>query len=221
MSKENIIIFGNGNLAKLAHYYFTIDSTYKVVGFTVDKIYKNSDNFLGLPLVSFEEIMIKYPPKFFKIFIAIGYSKMNEIRKIKYEEFKSMGYELVSYISSKANIAPNVEIGDNCFILENNNVQPFSIIKNNVILWSGNHIGHDSKIGHHCFLASHVVVSGCVEIGNQCFLGVNATIVNNIKIGYKTLVGAGCLIRKNTESNSVYFENESNRSKIPSYKIKI
>ena len=50
--------------------------------------------------------------------------------------------------------------GDNCFILEDNTVQPFVTIGNNVTLWSGNHIGHDSVIEDDCFISSHVVVSG-------------------------------------------------------------
>tara|TARA_Y100000739_G_C20598510_1_gene461675 strand:- start:1380 stop:2048 length:669 start_codon:yes stop_codon:yes gene_type:complete len=219
INEKKIIIFGKGYMAKIAHYYFENDSSYKAAAFTVDNLYKNEDSYLGLPLVSFEELSSQYPPSEYDLFVAIGYSKMNQTRKNKYEEAQSLGYKLVSYVSSKANIAKNVKIGDNCFILENNNIQPFSVIENDVFLWSGNHIGHDSKIGSHSFLASHVVVSGCVEIGNQCFFGVNSTLVNNIKIGDQTFVGAGSLIQKDTDANGVYVINGTKKSKVPSHRI--
>ena len=78
---------------------------------------------------------------------------------------KSLGYELVSYVSSRCSFLSQYPPGDNCFILEDNTVQPFVRIGSNVTLWSGNHIGHDSVIGDHCFISSHVVVSGHVSIG--------------------------------------------------------
>jgi acetyltransferase-like isoleucine patch superfamily enzyme len=95
-------------------------------------------------------------------------------------------------------------VGDNCFILEDNTIQPFVKIGNNVTLWSGNHIGHDSIIEDHCFLASHIVVSGNVRIGPYCFIGVNATLRNSITIAPKTLIGAGAVIMEDTIENGVY-----------------
>jgi acyl-[acyl carrier protein]--UDP-N-acetylglucosamine O-acyltransferase len=85
--------------------------------------------------------------------------KMNNMRKAVYEQGKEMGYEFISYVSSKATVCDN-KIGDNCFILEDNTLQPFTEIGNNVVMWSGNHIGHHGKIEDHVFFTSHVVLSG-------------------------------------------------------------
>ena len=65
-----------------------------------------------------------------------------------------MGYSLVSYVSSKAILWPNVEIGENCFVMEGSIIQPFARIGDDVTIGPGNRIGHHSVIGDHCFLAS-------------------------------------------------------------------
>jgi len=201
---DKLVIFGTGDIAKLAHYYFSRDSEYEVTGFTVDKAYMTCDVFLGLPVVDFEEIMNCCPPETHKMFIALSYAKMNRVRAQKYFKAKEMGYELATYVSSRCTFLTDRPVGDNCFILEDNTIQPFVEIGNNVTLWSGNHIGHDSVIEDHCFITSHVVVSGHVHINKYCFIGVNATLRSSIAIARETLVGAGTIIMKDTVEKGVY-----------------
>ena len=200
----NIVIFGAGDIARLAHFYFSTDSDHTVVAFTVDATYRNSDTFLGLPLVPFDQVALIYPPSAYKMFVAMSYAKMNQVRAAKYNEARALGYGLVSYVSSRCSFLTQYPHGDNCFILEENTVQPFVRLGSNVTLWSGNHIGHDSTIGDHSFISSHVVVSGHVEVGSHCFIGVNATLRNNIRIAEFTLVGAGALVMKDTTPRSVF-----------------
>lgn len=199
-----LVIFGAGDIARLAHYYFTRDSEHDVAAFTVDQKYRQADTFLDLPLVPFEEVANTYVPGEYKMFVALSYARMNKLREEKYQHAKANGYELVSYVSSRCSFLTDYPVGDNCFILEDNTIQPFVKIGNNVTLWSGNHIGHDAVIEDHCFLASHIVVSGYVRIGNNCFIGVNATLRNSITIAPETLIGAGAVIMKDTVEKGVY-----------------
>lgn len=199
-----IVIFGAGDIAKLAHYYFKHDSSHEVVAFTVDRQYKETDIYLGLPLVDFSFVTNTYPPDRFKMFIALSYTMMNKIRSEKYFAAKELGYELISYVSTRCTFLSDYPIGDNCFILENNTIQPFVKIGNNVTLWSGNHIGHDAVIGDHCFISSHVVISGHVHVHQYSFIGVNATLRNSITIAEKTLIGAGATIMHDTKEKEVY-----------------
>ena len=134
-----------------------------------------------MPVVAFEDVAKNYPPDSYDFFVALSYSKLNAVRKEKFLAAKEMGYKLVSFISSRATVLNEGRIGENCFIFEDNTIQPFVTIGNNVTLWSGNHIGHHSVIHDHTFVASHVVISGGVEIGEQCFVGVNATLRDHIK----------------------------------------
>ena len=219
MSKP-LVIFGTGNIAELAHYYFSTDSDYEVVAFSVDQDYIDSDTFIDLPVIPFTEINDHYPPEDCDIFIALSYAKLNQIRKEKYLAAKSLGYTPASYVSSRATVLNNGRIGDNCFILEDNTIQPFVTIGNNVTLWSGNHIGHHSTIQDHAFIASHVTISGGVDIGEACFIGVNATIRDHITIGENCVVGAGATILKNAEPNGVYVIKSTERSRVPSNKLK-
>ena len=216
-----IVIFGAGDIAKLAHHYFTRDSEHEVVAFTVDKEYRKDDTFLGLPLFDFEEMPQRYPADSFKMFVALSYAKMNKARAEKYHQAKKMGYELVSYVSSKCSFLADQPVGENCFILEDNTIQPFVKIGNNVTLWSGNHIGHDSIIEDHCFLASHIVVSGHVHIHPYCFIGVNATLRNSITIAPETLIGAGAVIMKNTVEKGVYIPQRTELFKKKSDEIEL
>ena len=218
--KTPLVIFGSGDIAQLAHFYFSTDSEYEIVAFTVDSAYRTATTFCCLPVIVFEDIAAHFSPDKYELFIALSYSNLNTARKEKYLAAKAMNYRLASFISSRATVLNDGRIGENCFIFEDNTIQPFVTIGNNVTLWSGNHIGHHSTIKDHCFIASHVVVSGGVEIGEQCFIGVNATLRDHIKIGEKCVIGAGALLLVDAENEGVYIGTASERAKVPSTRLR-
>lgn len=218
---EEIIIFGSGDIAQIANYYFKTDSHYKVVAFTVDREYIKDDEFEGLPVIPFDELPAKYPPSGFKMFIAVSYARLNKVRETKYHEAKKLGYSLVSYVSSKCSYLTPYQHGDNCFIFEDNTIQPFVQIGNNVTLWSGNHIGHHSVIEDHNFISSHVVVSGHCTIHSNCFIGVNSTIGHQVEIARENIIGAGSIITKSTGPGEVYVPAKSVKLDKPSSEIKL
>lgn len=201
---KKLVIFGVGEFAQIAYEYFTHDSDYEVVAFTVNKEYVADEKLYELPVVPFEELTTQYPAGSVTVFVGIPASDMNRSRKRVYNLLKGMGYNFASYISSKAFVWHNAKIGENTFVFEGNVIQPFVTIGNNCILWSGNHVGHRTIIKDHCFLTSHAVVSGYCEIGEGSFIGVNSTLNDNIKIGKSCLVGSGSLIVKNTEDEKIY-----------------
>lgn len=218
MNKQ-LVIFGTGDIAQLAYFYFSADSVYEVVAFTVDANYIQAPIFCDLPVVAFEDVATQYPPENYDFFVALSYSKLNLVRKNKYLAAKALGYRLASFVSSRATVLNDGNIGENCFIFEDNTIQPFVTIGNNVTLWSGNHIGHHSIIKDHCFIASHVVVSGGVEIGEQSFIGVNATLRDHIIVGDKCVIGAGALLLADAEAEGVYIGNATERAKVSSTKL--
>jgi sugar O-acyltransferase (sialic acid O-acetyltransferase NeuD family) len=218
--KKQLVIFGSGDIAQLAHFYFHTDSNYEVIAFTVDASYLENPTFCDLPVIAFEDVAKLYPPENHDLFVALSYSKLNAVRKEKYLAAKALGYQLASFISSHATVLNEGRIGENCFILEDNTIQPFVTIGNNVTLWSGNHIGHHSAIDNHTFIASHVVVSGGVKIGEQCFIGVNATLRDHITVGDRCVIGAGALLLADAELEGVYVGAATERSKVPSTKLR-
>jgi len=201
---KKVVVFGTGEIAAVAHFYLTHDSPYEVVAFTVDQEFIKQERFMELPVVPFDKAEKTYPPNSFKMFVPISYRNVNKLRAEKYCQAKAKGYQLISYISSKATTWPGLVVGDNCFIFENNVIQPFVKIGDNVILWSGNHIGHHAVIKDHCFVSSHVVISGSVTVEPYCFLGVNSTIRDGITIARECVIGAGALILKDTVERGVY-----------------
>lgn len=217
---NKLIIFGNGDIAELAYFYFKNESDYEVCAFTVDKEFIKEDTFSGgLPVVPFDEIEEAFPASEYEAFIAVSYYKMNQIRATKYQEVKHKGYTLASFVSNKATNYAEC-IGENCFILEDNTIQPFVKIGNNVTLWSGNHIGHHSVIEDHCFISSQVVISGGCKIGESTFIGVNSTLRDHIQIGQANMIGAGCLVLANTEDKSVFIEKGTELSRVPSNRLR-
>lgn len=191
---KKLVIFGTRIYGEIVWDYFTHDSDYEVVAFTVDKQYLNEETFCGLPVVPFEDIETHYPPDEYHMHIAIVYGDMNRLREKKYLEAKQKNYTLANYISSHAFVWHNVKMGDNCFIFEHNTVQPSVTMGNGVILWSGNHIAHHTIIGDYSFITSHVVLAGFCEVGTHCFLGGNVCMRDQITIGNYCWVGHGAVL---------------------------
>lgn len=206
------IIFGAEDFAQLAFYYLRTDSSHEVVAFCLDSQYLNGrKSFEGLPIVPFEEVGELYPPDQNYFFAPMSPKKMNTIRESIFQKIKCKGYSFISYISSKAMTFDN-SIGENCFILEGNVIQPFVTLKDNIILWSGNHLGHHSTIDSHTMFASHVVLSGHCQVGKNCFLGVNATIRDGLEVKKGTLLAMSASLYRSTEEEwGVYTGNPALR----------
>ncbi len=201
---NKVIIFGLQDFAELAHYYLVHDSKFDVVAFTVNEKYLPVDKmFRNLPVVPFEGLESEYSKDDYYLFAPMSPKGMNKIREKVYLEGKAKGYQFISYISSKASRFGNT-IGENCFILEDNTLQPFASIGNNVVMWSGNHIGHHGLIKDHVSFTSHVVLSGHCIVEPYSFFGVNATIRDGLTIAEGTLIGMGACVTKNTKPWSVY-----------------
>jgi sugar O-acyltransferase (sialic acid O-acetyltransferase NeuD family) len=216
-----VVIFGVRDLAELAYFYLTTDSEHEVVAFSVNREYLPKDNsFKGLPVIAFEDIYKEFPPKANSFFAPMTHKGMNKERERIYNEIKIKGYDLISYISTKATVFEDLIVGDNCFILEDNTIQPFVTIGSNTVLWSGNHIGHHSRIGDHVFITSHVVISGNCIIGPNCFVGVNTAMKENTTLGEVTFVAMSTSITRNTEPYSVYSGNPAKKIDMSSLKIR-
>jgi sugar O-acyltransferase (sialic acid O-acetyltransferase NeuD family) len=200
----DVVIFGTSQWAELAHFYLMHDSPHRVVAFTVDRAFQTLNEYKGLPVAPFEDLESLYPPSQIKLFLPLSFKKMNQIRADRYRNAKQRGYEFISYVSSKATTWPGFRCGENCFIFEDNTIQPFVEIGNNVVMWSGNHIGHHTTIKDHVMITSHVVISGCCTIEEYCFFGVNSAVRDEAVIARGTLVGMGVTIAKDTKEYEVY-----------------
>jgi sugar O-acyltransferase (sialic acid O-acetyltransferase NeuD family) len=215
-----LVIFGAGELAEVAHFYFTRDARAPVASFTVDAAYLKERRFCGLPVVAFEELAAAFPADGYDVFVALSYARINALRAEKCAAAKALGYGLRTYVSSRATVWEGFEPGENCFILEDNTIQPFVRIAANVTLWSGNHIGHHAALGPNCFVTSQVVISGGVQVGENAFIGVNATLRDHVKIGARSVIGAGSLVLEDVPDDGVVAAPGTELSKVPSHRLR-
>jgi sugar O-acyltransferase (sialic acid O-acetyltransferase NeuD family) len=201
MSK--VVLFGCGRGADVAFRFLARDSDHEVCGFATEQKYLDRETFHDLPVVPFEEVERRFPPDQYKMLVLLGYQGMNGLRAEKYLAAKAKGYHFISYINSHFYRAEDLDIGENCFILDNQSISLDVKIGNNVVMWSSNHIGDLSVIGDHCWLASHVTVAAEVRAEPYCFLGIGATVGNKLTLGQRTFVGANALVVSDTAENSV------------------
>jgi len=202
MSK--LVLFGNGRGADVAFRFITKDTEHQICAFTVDQKYIAGETFHGLPLVPFENIEAQYPPEEYRMLILLGYQGMNRLRESKFLQAKAKGYTLESYVASDIFRVEDVQVGENCFILDNQSISLDVTIGNNVVMWSSNHIGDMTHIADHAWVSSHVTIAANVEISERAFLGIGSTISNAVKVAPDTFIGADRLVTSSTEAGGVY-----------------
>lgn len=201
---KKVIIFGTEQNTELANYYLTNTSDeYEVIAFTVHRDFRKADTIYNKPLIDFDNIEDIYSPNEYYLFAPLSGKMLSKTREKIYNEGKAKGYKFISYISKHATVLTE-DIGENCFILEDNTIQPFVKIGNNCVLWSGNHIGHHSIIKDHVFITSHVVISGNCVIESYSWFGVNATIRDHVLIKEGSLISMGACLTKPTEKYTIY-----------------
>lgn len=205
---RKLVIVGDGEFAEIAYEYFTHDSPLEVVAFAVEADHRQRDELFGLPVVAFEDLTSSHPTDTHEVFVAITNTQLNRVRKRLYLAAKQQGYRIATYVSSRAFVWHNVEIGENSFIFENNVLQYHVKVGTCCILWSGNHVGHRTVIRDNVFITSHAVISGYCDIGDSCFLGVNSTLGDHVTIPRDCIIGMGASVVKDLkEPGLIYIGN--------------
>ncbi|RAN82945.1 sugar O-acyltransferase [Bacillus sp. SRB_336] len=199
-----LVLVGAGEFAQIACEYFEHDSERDVLAFSVERDYLTQPTLAGRPVVAWETLESTYPPADVDLFVAIPASQLNRLRTRFYRDARRKGYRCASYVSTRAFVWRNAEVGENSFIFEGNVIQPFVRIGNNCILWSGNHVGHRTVVHDNVFIASHAVISGYCEIGQSSFIGVNSTFNDHVKVAPDNVIGAGALVTRDTEPGRIY-----------------
>ena len=192
--KKELIIFGAGKIAEAVTYFFERDSEYHIVAYLVDDIYVNKDTCFGKPLIKLSEVVVKYSPDQYSVFVATGYQGMNQLRSSKYEYLKEKGYSFASYISPL--VKGNFTIGENTIIMDGAMIQPCVTFGNNVFVWGGAMVGHHAIIEDNCWLTGGCLVGGVTRIGKNTFVGLGAMVGHEVTVGEKCMLGAATLVIK-------------------------
>lgn len=193
-SKKKLVLVGDSIFAQIACEYFAHDSEYEVVGFSVERAYLKRDRLFDLPIVPFEELEQFYPPATHDVFVSIVFTQFNRLRTRLCREAKARGYRLASYVSSRAQIMSETEIGEHCFVCEENVIQPYAALRNNVVLWSGNQVSSFCVIHDNCFILPNSVFFGFASVGENSIIGSNVAVESRVSIGRDCFIGPGVTI---------------------------
>jgi sugar O-acyltransferase (sialic acid O-acetyltransferase NeuD family) len=217
MSKP-VLIFGAGQIAAVFAEYLA-QNGYRVAAAVIDPGFVHVDLY-GCPMVFTDVVERDYPPAEHAFVVGMSFKSLSAPRAAKFDMMRLKGYEPLTFIDHRASVLGPTRIGTGSIIMDENTIQPYAEIGENTIVWSGNHIGHHSKVGNNVFIASHAVISGAVEIGDYSFIGVNATIRDGVKIGKRCVIGAGSLILSDCADDGVYGPGGTERSRVPSSRLK-
>ena len=218
------MIFGAGEFAEVAKFYFDHDSDYTPVAFTVDRSFMREGNFSHLPVIPFEDLAGTYPPGSVDLFVAIGYSGLNRNRAEKVAAAKALGYTLGSFLSSRAWAWPGFELGENSFIFENK-YKRFNRSRRSERTRS---CGAATISGITRGSAPIALLQGTLSsavawtVGDFCFfIGVNATIREHITVGERCIIGMHAVVSTDAAPGGVYAAEETTRRAVPSDRVKL
>ncbi len=212
-----LIIFGTGKIGQVAYHHFKTDSAFEIVAFATDRIYlPESGECEGLPVYAFEDIETHLAPADHTMFVAVGYQQMNGLRAERFTQAKEKGYATTSYVSSQNKHLTRDQLGENCFVMSGEPLQPKAKIGDNCFIWTNALVGHHSTVGDHCWITSGVVIGGNTTIGDSCFLGLGATVGHEISVGERCMIGAGALLIKDVQKEGVYIAEQTSRFRLDS-----
>lgn len=205
-SMRKYLIFGTNGMAKDLCNFIESDG-HKMAAYILDEKYIKENTFYGKEVIPYEKLAKRYSKDEITILVMIGYSKMNEIRRMILERCRLDGWNISSFIhSSVLNrakcigngniIFPQVDLGSDAVIGDGNVISLRSVI------------GHDSVMGNYNYFAGSSHVCGAVKIGDHNFFGENCTIIDNLRMGNYNLIGAGVCLNKNIQNNTVAVVNE-------------
>ena len=212
-NKKDVIIFGIGPISKTIFYSSKKSGKHNICCFTADQKYIKKDMFCGLPIISFEQIEIQYPPqKFDMLVVNVGAISGTISRKDMFLRAKNKGYNLTNYIDSKTDVVEDIISGQNNIILANTHIGPTGTMGDNNFIRENVYLGHDFCIGNHNFLGPGSNFGGSCQIGDLNFIGMGTTVINNIKIKNDNLIGAGSLVVKNIGSCGKYMGHPAKKT---------
>ncbi len=201
---RQVLIWGTGEVANVLVHLIHETELFDVVGLCVDnEFWRDGMKVCGIDVMRFNEAIDKFPPNEVEVMVAVGFKRLNGVRREILDRFISLGYSPVSFIHPSSYIAPSVRLGRHVLIMPKVVLEPGVKIGDNVFIWSGAVVCHDVRVEKDAFIAGGVVVGGGTVIGEGSFLGMNAVVRDHRSIGRGCVVGAGVYVRKDISDNHI------------------
>lgn len=217
MSNKQIVIFGDTMFSFELMRIIQMEGG-NPIAFTLDSNYLKSPKFCDLPVYPFETLEQCVDIERVEILLSIGYNKMNKHRESKYQECKSRGFKIHTFVSKHALVYAD-SIGEGSIIMPGAYIGPFSNVGLCNVVRSRSVLSYHEKVGNFNWIADGCTYGGDVVQGNNCFIGLGTTVRNGISIADNTFVGAHSYLHHNTSYDSVYYGNPTVKQEMTSFEI--
>ena len=204
------VIFGDSAFAERILFFIKAETNDEVVAFTTTSKTLVRNQIEGIPVIPLDKLDESIGGRDFSILLAIGYSRMNQLRESIYKDLLARGYTIRSFVSKNSILYSN-RIGEGCIILPNSYIGPNVVLGVCNFVAASCSISHDTVIGDFNFFSTGVIIGGFANVGNHCFIGLNSTVKSEIFISDYTLVGSSTNMLCPTEENCVYVGNPGKR----------
>jgi len=198
---EKVLVYGAGEFGELIENLLFYKSELEITAFCDDDASLIDSDKNGKPVIA--GIEAKHYVKENRINIGIVAIGKNKIRAKKYEEFQSLGLEMISIAHPKALIDTKVTIGKNVIIEMGTAIHTNTIIGDNVFLGGEALLGHHNKIGNHILVGGGAALGGSVTIDDFATIGVGSAIKPGVSIGKNSIIGVGAVVVKDVPNNVV------------------
>lgn len=203
---KKVIIYGAGAYAQLFYCNAAKEGVIDVVAFTVDQDYIKEKSLYGLPIIPFENVALVYPPEEYDMIVLCGYNRMRN-RTIMYNKAKEKGYTLINYISPKAIIETEIEMGDNNIIMANSTVGYGGKMGSGNVIRQNVYLGHEFVMHNHSIISCGCNLGGRATIEDMVFIGIGVSAKGYITYGKESLIGVGSVVVKDIEPYSINYGN--------------
>lgn len=203
---RNLVIFGDTQFAERLSKYILIEGVDCVRAFTQEEQFMTRTEINGIPVIPFERLGDLLNEEF-SVILGIGYTKMNSLKSKLYDLCKKAGYNVGSYISSKAIVYTN-DFDEGTFVCPGAIIGPGCKLGKGNYLASAAILSHDNKLGDFNFLSTNVVLGGFAKVKDNCFFGLHCTIKDDILIESNCLIGSSANVLKSiSQEGSVWVGN--------------
>lgn len=205
MTGKPLVVFGLGDIADVAFTYFSEDSDYDVVAYTVDAAYRDRDAFHGVPVVPYQDLRGHYDPAEVSLFVAAGYGDNNRLRAGLIDRARGDGWTLASYVASRAAVWAS-SIGENCMVIDTTAIQPGCVVGAGSVLWTNTMVGEGTSIGACCYIGPTSIIGGHAAVGDRCVIGPLAHVASHRKVGEGSFIGATARVYADAPPGTVMLE---------------
>lgn len=148
-----------------------------------------------------KKILHSFPESFEAAIIAIGNNLTRKRIALTY------AYSYATIIHPRANISPQVEIGEGTAVIAGATINIDTRIGRHVIINTNASVGHDCIIDDFVHIAPNAALAGNVHIGEGAHIGLGAAVIQGVSIGKWCIIGAGTVVLKDVPDGAMMVGN--------------